>query len=337
MLSRFIIFLSILLLFSNPAYALTLKISTLSPDGSTWMQELREGAKQIKEQTQGRVKFKFYPGGVMGDDKAVLRKMRIGQLHGAAFSNGSLNIHFPDVQLYNLVMKFRSLDEVDYVRQQMDSMIIKGLEENGLVTFGLSEIGFAYLMSQDPIASINDLRARKVWIPEGNHIAAAAVSAFSVTPIPLPLRDVLIALQTGMIDTVAGSPTGALTLQWHTQVKYLTELPLSYIYGVLAIDKRTFSKISPSDQVIVRKTLSLVTQKLDKSNRQDNIKAMDAIKNQGIEIIVPLEEASIELAALISPANQRLMKSGKLSADAVQILDQHLSDFRSGTANALHK
>jgi len=329
MFIRTLFLIATLLLFSEFSYALTLKVAALSPDGSTWMRELRKGAEEIKTQTQGRVKFKFYPGGVMGDDKTVLRKMRVKQLHGAAFSNGSLNKHFPDIQIYNLVMKFRSLEEVDYVRQKMDQTIIKGLEDNGLVSFGISEIGFAYLMSQKPIRSINELRARKVWIPEGNTVAAEAVSAFSVTPIPLPLRDVLVALQTSMVDTVAGSPIGALTLQWHTQVNYLTQLPLSYIYGVLALDKKMFSKISLDDQKIVRTVLSRVSEKLDKLAREDNIKAMEAIKKQGIKIVTPTEEASRELAELIAPANHRLTKSGKLSEVSVQHLEKHLNDYRN--------
>ncbi|MCU7941035.1 MAG: TRAP transporter substrate-binding protein DctP [gamma proteobacterium symbiont of Bathyaustriella thionipta] len=80
------------LLFSNTTIvqAKTFKIATLSPDGSDWMQKMRSGAKEIKQKTNGRVKFKFYPGGVMGDDQAVLRKIRIGQLHGGALGGGSL-------------------------------------------------------------------------------------------------------------------------------------------------------------------------------------------------------------------------------------------------------
>jgi len=325
---RFALISLLLALFSS-AHATTFKIATLSPDGSNWMKELRAGADEIKQRSDGRVKFKFYPGGVMGDDKAVLRKMRAGQLQGAAFTNGSLNRHFPDVQLYNLILKFRSLDEVDYVRDKMDPQIIQGLEENGLVTFGFSEIGFAYLMAKSPIRTVDDLRRGKVWIPEGNNVAAQAVEAFSVTPIPLPIRDVLVALQTNMIDTVAGSGTGAIALQWHSQIKYLTELPLSYIYGVLALDQRKFKRLSEQDQQLVREVMGRVTKKLDQRNREDNIAAMAAIKNQGVEFIQPTPEAIAELERLIDPANERLMATGKLSAKGVAELEQHLADYRA--------
>jgi len=327
-LSTLSVLLVTCLMISNGHAATTLKIATLSPDGSFWMQKMREGANEIKKQTNGRVKFKFYPGGVMGDDKTVLRKMRFGQLHGAAFTNGSLNIFYPDIQLYNLILKFKSLDEIDHIRKHFDPILQKGLEDNKIVSLGFAEIGFAYLMSTKPIASINDLRNQKAWVPENNNIAQAAIEAFSVSPIPLSIRDVLVGLQTGMVNVVAGSPVGALALQWHTQVKYITDLPLSYIFGVLAMDSKAFKKISTADQKIVRQIMGDAIQEIEKRNRTDNVAAIEAIKNQGIEFIKPSEQAATELRELITGANQQLTKTGKLSQHAVDKLNQQLAQLR---------
>ena len=305
------------------------KVATLSPDGSTWMKKMREGAKEIEQQTQGRVKFKFYPGGVMGQDKAVLRKMRVGQLQGGAFANGTLAATYPGVQVYNLVMKFRSYEEVDFVRKKMDATIIQGLEDNGLVALGLSEIGFAYLMSTHPIRDVDDLRKQKAWIPENNIVATSALEAFSVSPIPLPLRDVLVALQTGMVDTVAGSPIGALTLQWHTKIKYLTDLPLAYIYGVLVLNEKDFEKLKPEDQQIVRQVMGGISAQMDELNRKDNTAALQAMRDQGITFIEPKPEAVAELKRLVETANKNLIESGGVPPDLVQTLDNYLQEFRS--------
>ena len=75
---------------SSSTFAIVLKIATVSPEGATWMVEMREGAKEIEKRTEGRVKFKFYSGGVMGSDESVLRKIKIGQLQGGAVTGGSL-------------------------------------------------------------------------------------------------------------------------------------------------------------------------------------------------------------------------------------------------------
>lgn len=323
------LFVPLLFIFcSNHVFAVTLKIATLSPDGSFWMQKLREGADEIAQKTENRVKFKFYPGGVMGKDKDVLRKIRLYQLHGAAVTGMALNHIYPDIQLYNLILKFRHLDEVDYVRQRLDSELMAGLEKKGFVSLGFAEVGMAYIMSVEPVQDPEQMRSRKAWVPENNELALTALKAFSISPIPLPLRDVLMGLQTNMIDIVAGSPVAALALQWHTKVKYVTDLPLSYIFGVLAVDKKTFSKIEKKDQEIVRTTMAIISKEINQQNRQDNLNAREAMINQGIKFLSPTKSAADELRKTIVVANEKLERDGNLSAGIVKKLNGFLAEYR---------
>ncbi len=327
-MKRFI-YLFLLMLAASHAHAFTFKIATLSPEGSYWMETVREAEKEITERTQGRVKFKLYPGGVMGDDNSVLKKMRFKQLNGAALTNSGLSSVYSDMQLYNLVLKFRSLEEIDYVRSKMDAKLQQGLAEKGILSFGFVEIGMTYLMSTKPIRSLADMEGQKAWAPDNNKIAIAAQKAFSVSPIPLPIRDVLMGLQTGMVNVVASSPIGALALQWHTKVKYLTKLPLSYVFGVLALNKKDFEKLSKEDQAVVKEVLTKGLIAINKRSRDDNHKARAALKKQGIEFIDSTPEAAEELRALMKDTEANLINSGELSGDLVKELNQHLQDFRS--------
>ncbi|MDQ7090212.1 MAG: TRAP transporter substrate-binding protein DctP [Methylococcales bacterium] len=317
-----------LLVISSYAHAVTFKIASLSPEGSYWMESIRTVTKSIETQTEGRVKFKLYPGGVMGDDKSVLKKMRFKQLNGAALTNSGLSSIYSDIQLYNLVLKFRSLAEIDYVRSKMDIKLTQGLAEKGIISFGFVEIGMTYLMSTQPIRNLSDMKGQKAWAPDNNEIAIAAQKAFSVSPIPLPVRDVLMGLQTGMVNVVATSPIGALALQWHTKVSYLTELPLSYVFGVLALNKKDFEKLSTDDQAIVRNKFTQVLAEINQRSRDDNQKASAALKKQGIEFIAPSPEAAVELRGLMNNIETQLIDSDILSAELVNELNQHLIDFR---------
>ncbi len=155
------------------AQALNLKIATLAPDGTLWMQELRKGGEEIAQRTEGRVTIKFYPGGSMGSDRVVLRKIRAGQLQGGALTGGALAEIYPDVQIYNLPMLFHSYEELDYVRAHMDKEIAQGIEAHGFVTFGITDGGFAYLMSSSPLRLVDDLKNQKIWVPEGDDISRA--------------------------------------------------------------------------------------------------------------------------------------------------------------------
>jgi len=325
----FVYFVISLMLISGPTVAMELKIATLAPEGSPWMQKMRQGAETVAVKTTDRVRFKFFPGGIMGNDKAVLRKIRIGQLHGGVLTGGSLSKAFSDAQVYSLPLKFRSLEEIDFVRKQMDQMLVDGYEKGGFVTFGLAEGGFAYVMSKTPVRRIDELGHQKVWIPDHDLTTSKAMNAFGIKPIPLPMADVRSSLQTGLIDTVTVSPIGAIILQWHTQIKYLTEMPLLYVFGILAVDRKAFAKISPEDQKIVRQTMGRTWQELDQQNRSDNIEALKVLNNLGIEFVKPTPDDENDWFAVAAGVTRQLVDSGIVSKEMVNILDGHLKVYRS--------
>lgn len=280
------------LLWAATADARTFKISTLAQEGTTWMNIMKGAGSKIKADTDGRVRFKFYGGGVMGNDTQVLRKIRAGQLQGAALGTGALVRFYTDLELYNLPMIFRNYGEVDYIRSRFDQRIQAGLEQAGFVSFGFAEGGFAYAMTKKPASTVDAIRKQKVWTPTNDAGALRAMQAFGISPIPLGLADVLLALQAGTVNAVAGPAHAALALQWHTQVKYLINLPLLYTYATLAVDKKKFNTIEPADQALVRQHMIAAFQEIDRLNRQDQEAALAALKNQGIEFISPSPEAT---------------------------------------------
>jgi TRAP-type C4-dicarboxylate transport system substrate-binding protein len=305
-----------------PVNAKTIKIASISPDGTLWMKEMRAGAAEIKKKTQGRVVVKFYPGGVMGSDSSVLRKIRVGQLQGGAIPAGSFSSIDPDIDIYGLPYLFSSLEQVDFVRKKMDEVLMKGLEEKGFVSFGFGEGGFTYMMSNVPLRTVDDVRNQKVWIPAGNQVGEAVFASAEVSPVTLPLSDVMTGLQTGLVDTVITSPIGALALQWHTRVKYVVDVPLTYLTAILVIDKKTFYKLKKEDQAIIREVMTAAFNRIDAANRKDNISAREALKNQGIEFISLSKESLAEWHDIGKKAMLLLEKENKYS-DLVydQIMD----------------
>lgn len=280
--------------FNSPVLvAQTIKIATLSPEGTFWMEQMRAGAKEIKEKTQGRVKFKFYPGGVMGNDDNVLRKIRIGQLHGGAITIGSLSQATPDTTVYGFPLLFSTLEEAAEIRKTTDPMLSKQIEEDGFVNFGFAQGGFSYLMSKQPILRSDDLKKLKTWVPENSEVGLSVFRHIGATPITLPMSDVLTGLQTGLIDTVIISPIGALALQWHSYVNYVTDEPINYLIAMMIIDKKVFNKIKEADQTIVRGVMEKVYRTIDKQNMIDNISARKALINQGVKF-VKLDDGEIK-------------------------------------------
>jgi TRAP-type transport system periplasmic protein len=320
--------LALNLIFSTSSVAVTLKIATIAPAGTSWMKEMKKGADAIKKKTSGRVKFKFYPGGVMGNDASVHRKIRINQLQGGAFSSSGLTHIDPSIQLFSLPMIFDSFAEVDHVRKIMDKRVKQHMAENGFILLGITEGGFGRIFSTQPVTNLEQIRATKVWMPEGDSLIKESFDALGVQPIALPLADVFTGLQTGLIETITASSTGAIAFQWHSKVNYMIDTPVLYLIGTLAVSKKAFSKIKPDDQKIVIDEMDQVFERLEKINRQDNINATEALKTQGIKVITPDPEEVKRWKKLSQKSIQKIMDKDGIDKKLVQEMNRLLSEIR---------
>ena len=288
---------------------------------------------EIKRRTEGRVQLKLYAGGVMGNDNKVLRKMRIGQLHGGYFTATSLQERYPDLSIYGMPFLFDTEDEVRFVRSRVDDKLRKGLLEAGFESFGFAGGGFALLMSNRPVTTLEDLSRQKVWVPEGDDISYQAMKAMGLSPVTLPLTDVLTGLQSGLIDIVGSPPVAALVLQWHTKVKYVTDLPLVYTLGYLAIDRKAFRRIGDADREIVREILTGVNDRIDEANRADNVKALSALKSSGLEFVSPDSSAVSGWRERVMRANRDMSRKGIVSEDLLDEVIELVGEFRASDAS----
>lgn len=300
------------------AQAATLKIATLAPDGTTATDALREAAKEIETATQGRVQLKIYASGVMGSDAQVIRKLRAGQLQGATFSAGALEHEDPNFGLLGMPMLVTTPAQADAARAAVEPELLARLKAKGLDCTGLIEVGFIHLMGTVPVHGPADMARTKPWLPEGSRVGQDLFNAFGVTPIPLPLPDVLTGLQTGVIDTVVASPVAALALQWFTRIKHVTDEPLLYSYSTLALQDRALQKLAPGDAAAVMDVLNRRMAAVDKSIRKENAAAMQALLDQGItlETVSPegLKQFRGEAAKLID----RYRDEGQLDAGLLE-------------------
>jgi TRAP-type C4-dicarboxylate transport system substrate-binding protein len=139
---------------------------------------------------------------------------------------------------------------------------------------------------------------------------------------------VLASLQTGLIDTVAASPIVSIALQWHTQVKHMTDLPLLYFYATLAIDKKAFDKVAPADQAAVREVLVDTFRQIDAQNRKDNVAAFDAMKKQGITVTEPTAQERALWQQKSENAVKSYVDSGYVSKTAFDRVMQLLNEYR---------
>lgn len=320
----------IMLLWAPHVFPQILKIATIAPEGSAWMKDMRAGAKVIEERTEGRVKLKFYGGGIQGNDRQVRRKMRTGQLNGGAFSSGGLNGFQKDADVFSLPMMFNTIEEARYVRDHMEPELRQRLEDAGYVTFGFATAGFGYMMSNKPMKSLADLKGQKIWTPEGDPVGYAALRALGVAPVTMPITDVMTGLQTGLLDSVTVPPVGAVVFQWHTKLDFITEMPVAYVYAAMLIDKRAFAKISPQDQVVVREAMEGIYRKLDQNGVRDNDDAMQALLESGLKMAVPDQAEVSRWREIVLDSHRKLATKGVFDFRLLDQMQELLLEYRAG-------
>lgn len=265
----------------------------------------------------------------MGDDQAVLRKMRIGQIHIAGLTGLGLGFILPDTQILGTPFLFRNYREVDHVVTGVTGTIEQHFLKQGFVLIGWSEIGFIYMMSNKAVGRLEDLQSLKVWVPEGDRVGQAVFAKAGVSPVPLTVPDILLALQTGLVDVVYNSPTAAIALQWFTKVKYITRVPLGYALGGVVITQKAYQKIPQKHRKTVGEIFrrNLVT--LNAQTRKNNEEALQIMIEEGIQPVDPTPEELARFQKIAWDAREE-MAGRVFSADILHEVTMYLNEVRGG-------
>jgi TRAP-type C4-dicarboxylate transport system substrate-binding protein len=281
--------LLIFLFFTQPVMgaekSLLIKLGTLAPEGSSWMKTFNALNTEVMKETENKVRFRIYPGGVLGDEMDMLRKLKIGQIQGVALTSGGLSALFKEMDVLQVPFLFQTYEEVDTTLKKMDPFFRKGFEDNGYVLLGWSEAGFVYLMSTVPVASVADLKKAKVWIWEDSPMSKAIFDEAGVKAIPLTIPDVLVGLQTGLVEVVYAPPAGAISLQWFTKIKYLTDVPLIYLAGGVVVKKDLFKQIPQTSQNFILQSFQQHLDQLKVITRNENRDAIKVMVKNRVKII----------------------------------------------------
>jgi TRAP-type C4-dicarboxylate transport system substrate-binding protein len=279
-----------------------IKMGTLAPEGSSWVKTFNAISAEVMNKTGNTVRFRIYAGGVLGDEMDMLRRLKIGQIQGAALTSAGLSTLFREMDVLQVPFLFQNYEEVDATLKKMEPFFKKGFEDNGYVLLGWSEAGFVYLMSTVPIASVADLQKAKVWIWEDSPMAKAIFDEAGVKAIPLTVPDVLVGLQTGLVDVVYAPPTGAISLQWFTKVKYLTDVPLIHLAGGVVVKKDLFKQIPQTYQNSILESCQRHLDQLKIITRNENRDAMKVMVKNGVKIITPSKHQVDEYKRLSNKA-----------------------------------
>ena len=245
-------------------------MATLAPEGTEWHGLLVELGQQWKVATNGDVRLRIYPGGVVGDERDMIRKMRIGQIHGAAISNEGMTEINPYFTTFYMPMMYQSYDEVDFVRDRLSNELLNKTEENGFKILTMVDVGWAYWFSTEPIYTPDDLKNNKIFIWAGDYKSAQLYEKHGYQPVPLAMTDVLSGLQTGLITSLGFNPLYALAQQLFGIADNMLDMKWGNLTAAIIIDLKTWNKIKPEHQESMLSVAKSIGDGFQQKNRYES-------------------------------------------------------------------
>lgn len=286
-----------------------LRLGTLAPKGSSWELILRKMGADWSQATEGELHLRIYPGGTVGDEAEMIRKMRIGQLQAAAISNAGLAEI--DSRAYSLMlpMMFESYEEWDYVRQRVNPILEEKLREKGFVVLAWSDVGWVYFFTKEPMRRPADLTTMKL---AGSHTESRTIEIFKwagFNPVPISAVDMMTGLQTGLIDSVYMPIILAEGSQYYRQASYMTDMKWAPLQGAVVMHEEGWNRLTESQKKEVLQITRQVGEELQRSNREQEQKSLEAMTKRGLEIVTVSDAARSEWLGVAEKAYPRVREN----------------------------
>jgi TRAP-type C4-dicarboxylate transport system substrate-binding protein len=305
-----------------------IKFATLAPEGSTWVNIMKEYDAAVRKESGGKLGFRIYAGGVVGDEKDVMRKIRLGQFNSAGITGTGIGEIAKTVRILDSPFFFKNSNEVDYILSQFNDEFTKEFESGGFILLGWAEVGSVYIISKTPVTKISDLHSVKMWEWEGDPVADATFKEIGINPVQLSITDVVTSLQTGLITGAYSSPLAIVSLQWNTATSNLMDYPLTNATGAVVISKRDFDKIPADLQQILLKNGKSFMRKLTELSRKDNVKSLEVMKKNKMTFNKP-DAVEVKSYDEIGRKTRRSLVGRLYSEDLLNRVEKALADFRT--------
>lgn len=278
-------FIFALLISSLYAKPIIIKLATLAPEGTPYYNLLLEMGQRWEKETNGKIQLRIYPNGVVGGEKETIRRMRIGQIQGSAMSSIGLAELTKKINAFTLPLAFSDYQDVESAKKVMFDEIHDGLIDSGFKLLFLVDIGWVYWFSKDNITFPQDLKDSKIYTTAGDYVTVELFKKFGFNAVPVSENDILTGLQTGMINSMQTVPILALSSGWSALMPNMLDLKWGAFIGAVIIDNRVWQKISESDRLILEKIALDIGEKYQSTSRSLERKAIDAMKENGMNII----------------------------------------------------
>jgi TRAP-type C4-dicarboxylate transport system substrate-binding protein len=318
---------------AHPALAepVQLRLAGIAPDGASWTRELKAWARDVELRTEGRVRVKWYWGGIAGDELTVLDRIRRGQLDGQAGAQFCDHVA-PSLRVLRVLGLFQNREENSFGLRKLSGTLEREFRESGFFGFAAG-LGSDIVFTREPLRSLADLRRLRIWVWDLDETLIVQLRKLGVHVVPLPIDAAGRAYDDGKVDGFVSIPTAALAFQWSAKTRWFTDLHLAFLPGCLAIANRAVDALSLADKASIREAIAKLRVRFEDLGRsQDEALLGGLFAKQGTHPVPLSETARAELFDAARDARASIPASQVPETLLTQV-QSWLADFRSEQSN----
>ncbi len=283
-----------------------IKLGTIAPEQSVWHDALLGISQRWRDITDGEVELRIYAGGVLGGENEMVRKMQRRTLDGVAMSGAGLPLIDDIVSCLNLPLVFDSYEELARVREAVSPRIEASFERRGYKVLGWAEAGWIRFFAREPVRTPDDLRRQRVWTSTGSPQHEALLNEFGFQVVALPSTDMLVGLQTGLIDAIDVPPLFALLDRSFQEADHMTDLDFAPLTAAIVVNLRAWRRVPEDYRDVLERAVddSVVTlrERIHRAERE----AVKEMVARGLEVVELAPEHVAQWKALAESAYPRL-------------------------------
>lgn len=261
------------------------KLATLAPKGTSFHLILQEMGQAWREAPDGGIRLTIFTDGTMGGEGDIVRRIGLGQLQaGLLTTSGLTEIDLSVGGLQNIPMAYQSYEEVEYVRGLLGPKYEKIFADKGYVILGWFDTGWVKIFSKKPLERPEDMRGGKVFIVPGSPGALEVARSIGTQPVELEPTDVLVSLQTGLVNIAPAPPIYALAAQFYEPAPYMLDVNWLPLSGAIVMSQKSWDRLTEGQREVVKTSATTAGRKLTDRARVEMQESIDAMVKRGLKV-----------------------------------------------------
>lgn len=270
---------------SAAAQPAPVKVATIAPKGSIYHRVLQEMGEAYRKASGPGARFIIYPNSIQGTEADTVRRMRVGQLDASMLTVVGLSQIDPSVAaLQYMPMMFRSWEEVDHVREQLRPELEAKLAAKGFVVLIWGEGGWVQFFTKEDITTPEQFKRARIFAWSDDIVQASVMKSQGYHPVPIPLSDILPALETGMVDTVPVAPLWVLVGQFDRVTTHMLRVNWVPIVGATVMRRQTFETMKPEARAALLQAAAQATRALRAYREEQDEGSIRAMQKRGLKV-----------------------------------------------------